>query len=88
MLKIQLNFVVLCLLLTFAFIVLTNDPPVVVHFGLAVLVKFVCYKMLYRKLKYKDDGREQVPILDFVTIHITFPVLNAWSSYQVVYWLL
>lgn len=85
MLKIQLNFVVLCLLLTVAFIVLTNDPPVAVHLGLAVLVKFVSFKMLYRKLKYKDDGREQVPLLDFITIHVTFPVLNAWASYQVLY---
>ncbi len=40
---------------------------------------------LYRQVKYKDDGRELVGIVEFITIHVTFPVLNAWISYQLAY---
>jgi hypothetical protein len=36
-------------------------------------------------VKYKDDGRELVGIVEFITIHVTFPVLNAWISYQLAY---
>lgn len=36
---------------------------------------------LYGRVKYKDDGRELVSIVEFITIHVTFPVLNAWISY-------
>ena len=38
--------------------------------------------MVYRPLKYKDDGRDVVTFLDFLTIHCTFPAINAWISYQ------
>ena len=40
---------------------------------------------LYGRVKYKDDGRELVSIVEFITIHVTFPVLNAWISYQLAY---
>ena len=40
---------------------------------------------LYERVKYKDDGRELVGIVEFITIHVTFPVINAWSSYIVAY---
>ncbi len=33
-------------------------------------------------MKYKDDGRDVVTFLDFLTIHCTFPAINAWISYQ------
>lgn len=46
-----------------------------------LILKFVFLKTLYRKVKYSDDGRELVNFVDFVTIHVTFPVLNAWLSY-------
>lgn len=38
--------------------------------------------LIYRPLKYKDDGRDIVSFLDFITIHMTFPAINAWISYQ------
>ena len=41
--------------------------------------------MIYRTVKYKDDGRDLVTGWDFVTIHVTFPFINAWVSYQIVY---
>lgn len=37
--------------------------------------------LLYDKVKYKDDGRELVGFIEFITIHVTFPVLNAFTSY-------
>ena len=40
---------------------------------------------LYRPIKYKDDGRELVSWFEFITIHVTFPVLNAWVSYVLLY---
>ena len=36
-------------------------------------------------MKYKDDGRELVSWFEFLTIHVTFPVINAWISYQLAY---
>ena len=41
--------------------------------------------LIYRTVKYKDDGRDLVTGWDFVTIHVTFPFINAWVSYQIVY---
>jgi hypothetical protein len=40
---------------------------------------------LYRRVKYKDDGRELVSLIEFITIHVTFPILNAWISYMLAY---
>jgi hypothetical protein len=40
--------------------------------------------MLYNRVKYRDDGREKVSFVEFVTIHVTFPVMNAWISYQLI----
>ena len=41
---------------------------------------------IYSPLKYKDDGRDVVSFIDFVTIHGTFPAINAWISYQMYYY--
>ena len=40
---------------------------------------------MYERVKYKDDGRELVGFIEFVTIHCTFSILNAWISYQLAY---
>lgn len=42
---------------------------------------------IYSPLKYKDDGRDVVSFIDFITIHATFPAINAWISYQLYYYL-
>ena len=47
--------------------------------------KMTIYYLIYRPLKYKDDGRDVVNWIDFVTIHMTFPAINAWISYQMYY---
>ena len=44
--------------------------------------------LIYSPLKYKDDGRDIVSVIDFVTIHMTFPAINAWVSYQLYYTIL
>lgn len=36
-------------------------------------------------MKYKDDGRDLVTVADFVALHVTFPFINAWVTYQIVY---
>ena len=43
------------------------------------------FYLIYKPLKYKDDGRDVVNWLDFVTIHMTFPAINVWASYQLYY---
>ena len=50
--------------------------PVVIHY------------LIYRPLKYKDDGRDVVTLLDFLTIHCTFPAINAFISYQLYFCLM
>lgn len=40
---------------------------------------------IYSPLKYKDDGRDIVSFIDFVTIHVTFPAINAWITYFLYY---
>lgn len=57
---------------------------VIVLFGL-VLLKIIVLLFIYNKIKYHDDGFEKVTLAEFVTIHVTFPVTNAWISYTLVY---
>jgi hypothetical protein len=45
----------------------------------------VLHALIYRRVKYKDDGRDLVTVADFVALHVTFPFINAWVSYQLVY---
>ena len=49
------------------------------------VVLVVIFYLIYKPLKYKDDGRDVVNWLDFVTIHMTFPAINVWASYQLYY---
>lgn len=97
LLKIKLNFVLLCLLFTSSFflIALFVNNPTSYGIGLragVVLLNFVFLKMvvvlIYERVKYKDDGREIVGLVEFVTIHVTFPVLNGWISYMLAYQLM
>ena len=44
--------------------------------------------LIYEKIKYHDDGFEKVTATEFISIHITFPVTNAWISYTLGYILL
>jgi len=39
----------------------------------------------YRKVIYKDDGRDFVSFKEFISIHVTFSVLHAWITYFCVY---
>ena len=39
----------------------------------------------YRKIKYKDDGRDYVSLKEFLAIHMTFSVLHAWCTYFMVF---
>ena len=43
------------------------------------------HHLIYLPVKYKDDGRDIVSFIDFITIHCTFPAINAWVSYQAYY---
>ena len=45
----------------------------------------VIVTLIYERVKYKDDGRELVGLVEFITIHVTFPVLNCWISYMLAY---
>ncbi len=49
------------------------------------LIVVLVQLFLYRRVKYKDDGRELVSMVEFITIHVTFPILNAWISYMLAY---
>lgn len=40
---------------------------------------------IYLRLKYRDEGFEMVQWNEFITVHVTFPVINAWLSYTLVY---
>ena len=52
--------------------------PLFLFISLKLLVQY----MIYEPVKYKDDGRDVVTMADFITIHVTFPVMNAWVTYQ------
>ena len=47
-----------------------------------ILLKIIVQYLIYQPLKYKDDGRDVVSFIDFITIHVTFPTINAWISYN------
>lgn len=94
MLKIKFSFMALCLLFMILFVLASalesqsqlnkylNATLVILEI---FLLKIVIYLFIYRPIKYKDDGRELVSWFEFLTIHVTFPVLNAWVTYQLVY---
>ena len=39
----------------------------------------------YKRVKYLDDGRDYVSFKEFLSIHVTFSVLNSWMTYFVIF---
>lgn len=91
LLKIQFSFCLMCLVLTgttCAFVMmyhLKNLLLLLLPIGSFISLKLVVQYLIYQPLKYKDDGRDVVSFADFITIHGTFPAINAWISYQLYY---
>jgi len=52
-----------------------------------LLIIFIVYVHYfgYRRVKYMDDGRDYVSFKEFLSIHVTFSVLNSWMSYFVIF---
>lgn len=44
------------------------------------LIVFIHYRT-YKKVIYKDDGRDYVDKKEFVSIHVFFSVLHSWITY-------
>ena len=88
LLKIRFSFVILCLAMTatitsFVFIYeLKNMLLLFLPILAYILLKIIVQYLIYQPLKYKDDGRDVVSFIDFITIHVTFPTINAWISYN------
>jgi len=88
LLKIRFSFCLLCLMLaiaTSAFILIYQSKNLLlllIPLASYILLKLVVHYLIYQPLKYKDDGRDVVSLADFITIHATFPAINAWVSYQ------
>ena len=53
--------------------------------GCYIILKLHTHFQIYRDIKYKDDGRDSVSLWDFIAIHVTFPLFNAWFTYQVIF---
>ena len=41
--------------------------------------------MVYRKVKYHDEGNEYVSRSEFFAVHINFAVVEAWISYLLLF---
>jgi hypothetical protein len=50
-----------------------------------VILKLFTHFLIYKEIKYKDDGRDHVSFMDFICIHITFPAIDAWASYLLIF---
>lgn len=96
LLKIKFSFCLLCILLTLSmftfqlFIEVQKQNEYYIFFlfiplGGYFVLKLVSHYLIYRRIKYKDDGRELVNFADFVTIQMTFPAINCWITYQLLY---
>lgn len=91
LLKIRFAFCLFCLsytsaMISFSTIYATKNFQVLfIPIVFFCLLKLVIYYTIYRPLKYKDDGRDVVSWIDFLTIHGTFPAINAWVSYSLYY---
>ena len=91
LLKIRFAFCLFCLsytsaMISFSTIYATKNFQVLfIPIVFFCVLKLVIYYTIYRPLKYKDDGRDVVSWIDFLTIHGTFPAINAWVSYQLYY---
>lgn len=67
-----------------------------IPFGMFLLLKgiYICYLTLsivfihyrtYKKVIYKDDGRDYVDFKEFISIHVTFSVLHSWVTYFLIF---
>lgn len=90
-LRIKLNFAVVIILQAIALLIFSLVGKSNVTYQIlasvftAALLKLATHELLYKRLKYKDDGRDLVSKIDFCTIHVTFPLMNAWFTYQLIY---
>ena len=91
LLRIKFNFAIMCILTTlgiisFSFLAASQIAyKAVVPATIFFATKVFTNQTIYKRIKYKDDGRDIVNFKDFVTIHVTFPLMNAWFTYQFVY---
>jgi hypothetical protein len=53
--------------------------------GFFILLKVFTNYLVYNSIKYKDDGRDAVSFADYVAIHFTFPALNAFTTYLMIF---
>jgi len=90
-LKIKFSFAILCCLMAIsvlAFSLLSNGFSIWLYiesFILFLILKLVLHFLIYKTTKYKHDGRDLVSFVDFISIHCTFPIMNAWITYQTLY---
>ena len=91
LLKIKFSFGVLCILLTMSILMyslLFADNAFkysIFTVGSFAILKLQLHYLIYAQVKYKDDARDVVTVWDFLTIHCTFSVFNAWISYQLLF---
>lgn len=50
-----------------------------------MILKLIVHIFGYNKIKYKDDGRDYVRPIEFISIHMTFSILHAWITYLAVF---
>ena len=95
------SFAVLCLIQTvaiIAFTIYTEFSKYFLPFGLFLILKckttltvlievFVVYMHFkaYRKVIYKDDGRDYVSKKELLAIHVTFSAWHSWITYFCIY---
>ena len=90
-LKIKFAFSLLCCLMAISvlsFSLLSTNFSISTYIGafiMFLILKAVLHFLIYKTTKYKDDGRDLVSGVDFVSIHCTFPAMNAWVTYQTLY---
>lgn len=56
-----------------------------VSFIIFAILKVYVHVFAYKRIIYKDDGRDYVSIKEFIAIHVTFSILYSWISYLVLY---
>jgi hypothetical protein len=39
----------------------------------------------YKRIIYRDDGRDYVKLKEYISIHVTFSVLHSWITYFVIF---
>jgi len=89
LLKIKFSFVFTCIFMTSALYTcvyfLSSCKWSWIPVCNIVLLKAYLHYFTYRKIKYKDDGRDFVSISEYVTIHVGFSVLYSWCTYMMFY---